>query len=185
MQPEDILKQKVSDRFGIKATLDNLHFVNMNEQKYQALDPKNYPTFTLFWQCLAFIDACVHCMHIMPCDIFIDTMGVGFGYPFIKVLYGVKLYSYTHYPIVSTDMVKTVENNEAQFNNRADIASSPTKQKIKIVYYHLLIKFYKVCGWFADEVAANSSWTRSHMDELWNKGDSIKTIYPPCDTTEF
>jgi len=33
-----------------------------------------------------------------------------------------------------------------------------------------LIRFYKLCGMFADEVAANSSWTRGHMDDLWNKG---------------
>ena len=43
----------------------------------------------------------------MPCDIFVDTMGVGFGYPFIKILFGAKIYSYTHYPIVSNDMLKT------------------------------------------------------------------------------
>jgi hypothetical protein len=32
-------------------------------------------------------------------------MGVGFGYPFVKLLFGIKIYSYTHYPIVSLDMV--------------------------------------------------------------------------------
>jgi len=34
-------------------------------------------------------------------------------------------------------------------------------------------------------VAANSSWTRGHMDDLWNKGKDIRTLYPPCDTSEF
>ena len=34
-------------------------------------------------------------------------------------------------------------------------------------------------------MAANSSWTRGHMDELWNKGKDILTLYPPCDTSEF
>jgi len=40
-------------------------------------------------------------------------------------------------------------------------------------------------GYFADEVAANSSWTRGHMDELWNKGSNIDTLYPPCNTSDF
>ena len=56
---------------------------------------------------------------------------------------------------------------------------------MKLVYYWFIYYFYKFCGKYADEVAANSSWTRGHMDELWNKGDNIKTIYPPCDTSDF
>jgi hypothetical protein len=57
--------------------------------------------------------------------------------------------------------------------------------QIKLVYYWSIYWFYKFCGIFADEVAANSSWTRKHMDELWNKGEAIQTIYPPCDTSDF
>lgn len=68
----------------------------------------------------------------MPCDIFVDTMGVGFGYPFIKILFGAKIYSYTHYPIVSNDMLKTVSSGTVQFNNKA---SSPMMIYIKSVYY--------------------------------------------------
>ena len=84
-------------------------------------------------------------------------MGVGFGYPFVKVLFGVKIYSYTHYPIVSLDRV---DNN--------------TKgSKAKQIYYHILIMFYKLCGLFANQVAANSSWTKGHMDSLWNKGENL------------
>jgi len=45
---------------------------------------------------------------LKPSDVFIDTMGVGFGYPFIKLLFGPKIYSYTHYPIVSYDMLQVV-----------------------------------------------------------------------------
>lgn len=74
-------------------------------------------------------------------------MGVGFGYPFVKVLFGCKLYSYTHYPIVSNDMIKTVSEGTVQFNNKA---MSPLAKNIKIVYYNILIQFYKFCGRFAD-----------------------------------
>lgn len=112
-------------------------------------------------------------------------MGVGFGYPFVQLLFGIRVYSYTHYPIVSEDMIKTVASKEVQFNNNKSISESPLKMAVKQHYYRMLIQFYKVCGMFADEVAANSSWTRAHMDSLWNKGEKIKTIYPPCDTSEF
>mmetsp|Transcript_22444 Transcript_22444/g.34720 ORF Transcript_22444/g.34720 Transcript_22444/m.34720 type:complete len:129 (+) Transcript_22444:548-934(+) len=110
-------------------------------------------------------------------------MGVGFGYPFVKVLFGPKIYSYTHYPIVSNDMLKVVETGAAQFNNKGNIAKNPVMRQVKMVYYRILILFYKVCGMAADQVAANSSWTRGHMDALW--GGKIQTIYPPCDTSEF
>ena len=63
----------------------------------------------------------------MPCDIFIDTMGVGFAYPIVKIFFPVYLYSYTHYPIVSSDMIETVNKGEEQFNNNSTIKNSPIK----------------------------------------------------------
>lgn len=67
---------------------------------------------------MAYIDICLYAVNLAPCDIFIDTMGVGFGYPLLKILYGVKIYSYTHYPIVSKDMINDVKNKNLQFNNK-------------------------------------------------------------------
>ena len=57
------------------------------------------------------IRVCSEALRKMPCDIFIDTMGVGFAYPFIKIFFGPKIYSYTHYPLVSDDMLKVVTSN--------------------------------------------------------------------------
>lgn len=63
---------------------------------------------------------------------------------------------------------------------------SGPKKFVKIYYYWAIYYVYKFCGYFCDQVACNSSWTRGHMDELWNKPDSeITTIYPPCDTSTF
>ena len=101
MKREEILEKKVKERFGIIINPKNVHFINLDAAKAKSLDPKNYPTFTLFWQCLAFINVCIHAYNKVPCDVFVDTMGVGFGYPFVKLIFGVKIYSYTHYPIVS------------------------------------------------------------------------------------
>jgi alpha-1,2-mannosyltransferase len=59
------------------------------------------------------MQAVFNALNQMPCDIFIDTMGVGFAYPIAKIFFPVYLYSYTHYPIVSSDMIETVKKGEA------------------------------------------------------------------------
>ena len=105
MKTKDILDQKVKDRFGIEISESNLHFVNLDLELTNSLEPKNYPTFTLVWQAIAFIRVSIHSVITQPCDVFVDSMGVGFAYPFVSIFFGVKIYSYTHYPIVSTDMV--------------------------------------------------------------------------------
>jgi hypothetical protein len=66
----------------------------------------------MVWQALAYMKVCYKVVSMCPCDVFVDTMGVGFAYPLLKVLFGVKIYSYTHYPFISRDMVKTVEDNK-------------------------------------------------------------------------
>ena len=77
------------------------------------------------------IKVCSEALRLMPCDIFVDTMGVGFAYPFVKLFFGPKIYSYTHYPLVryekdlitlySDDMLRVVSSNIQQYNNRDDI----------------------------------------------------------------
>ena len=41
-----------------------------------------------------------------PADLVIDTIGVGFSYPLVKLIFGLPIVSYTHYPTISTDMLK-------------------------------------------------------------------------------
>jgi alpha-1,2-mannosyltransferase len=50
----------------------------------------------------------MHALTLCPVDVFVDTHGIGFAYPIVKLMFGPKIYSYTHYPTVSEDMVKTV-----------------------------------------------------------------------------
>jgi hypothetical protein len=45
-------------------------------------------------------------------------MGIGYAYPFVKFFFGPMLYSYTHYPLISHDMMKDVSSGQAQYNNR-------------------------------------------------------------------
>jgi alpha-1,2-mannosyltransferase len=99
-------------------------------------------------------------------------MGYSFVYPLFKVLGGCKVLCYVHYPTISTDMIQTV-------------GSSTFKGKLKLVYYRLFARLYAYMGRFAELVMVNSSWTKAHIDSLWNVTERTSVIYPPCDTTAF
>ena len=119
-KPEEVL-QKVKDRFGIKIDVkkNNLEFIQLH--KHQKMDGGNYPRFTLVMQTLAYNEVCAEALNQTPCDLFIDTVGVGFAYPIVKIIYGRRIMSYTHYPTISSDMLKQVDVK--QFNNK--VADSP------------------------------------------------------------
>lgn len=75
------------------------------------MNAEKYPTFTLLWQLIAYNKVCIEALSTVPCDVFIDTIGVGFAYPLVKILFGCKIVSYTHYPTISSDMLKQVGTN--------------------------------------------------------------------------
>ena len=128
------------------------------------MEAENYPSLTLLWQLIAYNRVCAEALSTMPCDIFIDTIGVGFAYPLVKILFGCQIVSYTHYPTISSDMLKQIDTN--QFNNR--VAGSFVLRSVKRIYYMILKLAYSFCGRFADAIAANSSWTEAHLLALWN-----------------
>lgn len=106
----------------------------------------------------------------MPCDVLVDTTGIAFSYPFIKLFCSPspQIYSYTHYPTVQEGLLK--------------VKMSVVKQ----LYNRFLIWAYSFCGSFADIVACNSTWTLDHIKSLWSvKQEKLRTIYPPCDTDYF
>jgi alpha-1,2-mannosyltransferase len=110
-------------------------------------------------QLIASNEACIEAVAKQPCDLLIDTVGVGFAYPVLRLFFGCKIVSYTHYPTISSDMVAQVDKN--QFNNQ--YANNPVKKMVKKVYYRLLMSMYSVCGIFANQIATNSSWTDEHI----------------------
>ena len=101
----------MKERFDIDISEQGLVFVNLDENVANNLDPQNYSSFTLFWQAFASIQAVFSALNQTPCDILIDTMGVGFAYPIVKIFFPVYLYSYVHYPIVSSDTIKNYLKN--------------------------------------------------------------------------
>lgn len=112
----------------------------------------------------------------------IDSMGYSFTYP-LFLLVGCRVGCYIHYPTISTDMLKKVENRNQAFNNRPVIANNKILSQLKVYYYYLFSWAYGLCGRCSTSVMTNSSWTKSHLDTLW-KLDTTK-IFPPCDVSKF
>ena len=68
-------------------------------------------------------------------DIYIDTMGYAFTYPLFKYIGGCSVGSYTHYPTISTDMLKHVYRRVISHSNRRAIARNPFLSAAKMIYY--------------------------------------------------
>ena len=72
-------------------------------------------------------------------------------------LFGVKVVTYTHYPVVSG-----MSRNESILNT---------------VYLWIVTGIYRFNGLFIDLVIANSKWTKNHLAKFWK---NIEIVYPSC-----
>lgn len=113
-----------------------------------------------------------------PVDMWIDTANLAFACV-IPQLCGARTVSYVHYPTISTDMVRAVRLRKAQFNNSAQIAGSTWRSGVKLGYYRIFAWLYWWASRYIDVGVANSSWTRGHLIQLWNRRD-VEVVFPPC-----
>jgi alpha-1,2-mannosyltransferase len=67
-------------------------------------------SLTLFWQMIGYWQVMFEALNKYPCDLIIDTIGVGFAYPLVKHVFGLKIVSYTHYPTISSDMLAQTDS---------------------------------------------------------------------------
>ena len=88
---------------------------------------------------------CLDCAIWALSQVVIDTSGWAFTYPLYR-LAGVKVASYTHYPVISTDMLQRVVSRRAAFNNDASVAASPLRSAVKLVYYYWFAAAYGAVG---------------------------------------
>jgi alpha-1,2-mannosyltransferase len=150
------------------------------------LEARLYPIFTIAGQTLgSIVMAFEAVLRGARPHILIDTMGYSFTYPVFKCLQRCHVISYTHYPIVSSDMLSKVSYNDDSFNNRRWIARSRWLTNGKRLYYTILTKLYGWSGWFADQVMVNSSWTRNHIVRLWSRDNVTHLLFPPVDVKAF
>lgn len=64
-------------------------------------------------------------------------MGYAFTYPLFRYVGGCRVATYTHYPTISTDMLRHVYRRTASHNNSRVIARNPFLSAAKLVYYKL------------------------------------------------
>lgn len=126
--------------FNVCVDRANIDFVYLHKRQWIAAE--HYPRFTLLGQSLGSMVLGMEAIFKYQPDVFIDTMGYAFTYPIFCYLGGCKVGSYTHYPIVSTDMLRRVKSRIDTHNNQSYVAKNPFRTWLKLTYYRL---FAKVC----------------------------------------
>jgi len=184
---------RAEERFGIALDPSRVEFVRLRLRWLATAEA--WPRFTLLGQSLGSVLLAAEALLRRPCVLFVDSTGAAFSFPLARRVFGAAVHSYTHYPTVSADMLRVVDERRAAHNNSGAISRSPLLAWAKGRYYRAVISAYKAAGRHAQLVFVNSSWTRGHIDSLWGSGEAsgasshsasssprIHTVYPPCDT---
>lgn len=166
----DVVMEKVEARFGLTMDKDRICFVFINYG--WLVKASSWKRFTLIGQALGSVILAYQAIAQLVPDIFLDTAGYPFTYPIIDWLLGIPCYAYIHYPVVSSDMLKSTSY------------VSPKG------WYWRLFKFcYGLMAKYCTLPVANSTWTKEHLKSVWGKfasrPDLITTVYPPCATQDF
>ncbi len=162
---------------------------------------ERYPVATLLGQALGSMLLAAEALLRLTPELFIDTavrkhtrfalaslaqshsllspQGYAFAYPLAAAV-GARVAAYTHYPMVSSDMLRAVASRAPSFNNAGRVARSRLLSAAKLSYYRALALLYGAAGRCAHVVMVNSSWTEEHISELW--GLEPRCVFPPCDT---
>lgn len=174
---------KAKNSFNIVVDAKRIEFVYLNYRKW--VEAEKYPYFTLLGQSIGSMLMGLEALIKYPPDVFIDTMGYAFVYPFFKYFGKCKIACYTHYPTISTDMLKRVQNRVAAHNNSNYVATNPFLTWIKLVYYRIFARLYSFVGRKADAIMVNSTWTENHILNLWDVQYKTHRVYPPCEVTHL
>lgn len=175
--PDQII-DKVAKDFNIRL-VRNVEFIYLHRRKW--LEAKTYPYFTLIGQSLGSIWLAAEALNTLPPDVYIDTTGCAFTYPLLKYIGGCRVGTYTHFPTISTDMLRHVYRRVASHNNSRAIARNPFLSAGKIVYYKVFAMLYGWTGRAAEVILVNSSWTEEHINAIWKCPLRTHRVYPPCE----
>ena len=172
---------------GVKKTFNidlprTVEFIHLRSTG--ALNLKMWPLSTLLGQSIASMWVGMEAFSSFIPNVFFDTTGLAFNLILFKWLGQCKTACYVHYPTISTDMLKVVEDQTQAFNNAAWISNSVIMTKLKLLYYKMFSLLYSLVGNRSDVVMVNSSWTHGHIQAIWNPR-RLSIVYPPCDTGAF
>lgn len=174
--PEQILN-KAEKVFNYKIE-QKIEFIYLHGRKW--VEPSMYPYFTLLGQSLGSLWLALEALNTFVPDICIDTMGYAFTYPLFRYIGGCRVATYTHYPTISTDMMRHVYRRTVSHNNSRAIARNPFLSAAKLFYYKLFGLIYGWVGSRAEIIMVNSSWTEEHINAIWKCPLRTHKIYPPC-----
>ncbi|KAI0345566.1 mannosyltransferase [Trametopsis cervina] len=204
---EEII-QKVKSRFDIELKPSTLHFSFLHKRHLVA--DSTWPRFTLLGQSIGSMILAWEAMSALIPDLYIDSMGYAFTFHVVKLLGGIPIGAYVHYPTISTDMLERVRTRQATYANSDVISSSVTLSTGKLLYYRFFMYHYAHALRRAQFIMVNSSWTKNHVDAILQHQDSLldylhlispltllsfvyppnppksaRIVYPPCDTREM
>eukprot|EP00899_Mesostigma_viride_P004620 jgi/Mesvir1/14159/Mv09628-RA.1 len=171
------LRHKASLMFGIHLPRE-IELIPLT--KRHLLEPRRYPRFTLIGQAVGSALLAWEALRKLNPVVFMDTSGHAFTYP-LACWAGAHVVCYTHYPFVSTDMLRRVRKREASYNNDTRVSGSALATQAKVAYYRLLARAYGWAGRYAEVAMVNSSWTKGHIVQLWRIPNKTWCVYPPCD----
>ncbi|KAI8116866.1 GDP-Man:Man(3)GlcNAc(2)-PP-Dol alpha-1,2-mannosyltransferase isoform X1 [Lucilia cuprina] len=180
--PSSIL-EKVNNVFNINLEKENITFVYL---KFRHLvEAKRYPVFTLLGQSIGSMILGLEALVKFPPDIYLDTMGYAFTLPLFRFIGCCKVGCYVHYPTISTDMLRRVQQREYSHNNHSYVVRNPFLTWLKVTYYKIFAKIYSWVGKSSETVMVNSSWTENHILDLWGVPFKTHRVYPPCEVNHL
>ncbi|CAG9772198.1 unnamed protein product [Ceutorhynchus assimilis] len=171
------IKRKVKNSLNVEINLDKVKFIYLTRRKWVEADM--YPIFTLLGQVLGSMWLGFEALCAINPDIFIETTGFSFTLPLFKFLGGCKTGCYVHYPIITKEMLRRVQNRRNIYNNSNFISKSSTLTYSKLIYYHFLAWMYSLAGQCSDATIVNSTFTLENLQILWTTPMSL--VYPPCE----
>ncbi|GME92650.1 unnamed protein product [Ambrosiozyma monospora] len=166
---------EVKSVFGIDLFKEQMNnrvvFIQLPNKYRWLIDGSSYKMLTIIGQALGSIATFWMAVYHCSPDIFIDTLGLPFTYPFASFFLGVPVVSYTHYPLISGDMLNKLGN---------PLGKNPYVLA-KFLYWKFMMKLYAICGAFTDITVCNSTWTVNHIKNAWSWIDETNApsiLYP-------
>ncbi|CAR27609.1 hypothetical protein ZYGR_0N00910 [Zygosaccharomyces rouxii] len=169
--PQEIL-HSVSKRFDYELDKDRIVFIYLKKRRF--VDSKMWPHFTLLGQALGSALLTAEALYKCPPDVWCDTMGYPFGYGVVHYLTNIPIITYTHYPVISTDMLNKLKLSQG----------SKLIKTVKYCYWSLFMMCYRYVGSFVTTAVTNSTWTNNHIKKIWST-KTPRIIYPPCSTEKL
>lgn len=165
----DEIISRAQERFGITGLTEQksvkIDFVYIRSRTL--LEAKWYPRLTLVGQALGSMIVAIECLFRALPDIWLDTTGAAFAYPVAR-FFGVPIVAtYTHYPMISADMLQAVAERRPGYNNASLIAQSSLLTYFKLNYYKFIARMYGYAGRVSSLTLVNSHWTKNHIDNVW------------------